>query len=52
LVFYNKVANRIPISDDIIFKRIIKLGLTQKAVKLLFECFAKQNLPQTRQKAL
>jgi hypothetical protein len=33
-----------------ILKRI--LGLIQKAALPLFECFAKQNLPQTLTKAL
>jgi hypothetical protein len=31
---------------------ILYLGLTQKAALPLFEGFAKQNLPQTRQKDL
>jgi hypothetical protein len=30
----------------------VYLGLTQKAALLLFECFAKQNLPQTLTKVL
>jgi hypothetical protein len=34
------------------FINVIYLGLTQKAALPLFERFAKQNLPQTRQKAL
>jgi hypothetical protein len=29
----------------------VYIGLTQKAALLLFECFAKQNVPQTRQKS-
>jgi hypothetical protein len=35
-------------NEDVIC--ICHLGLTQKAALPLFECFAEQNLPQTRQK--